>query len=273
MYTEAGKELAVTLITSPDNRYIRLYRGLSRRKARRETGLLPLEGFRLVEEAVIQGLGAEAVLLREGESPTAFAFLTGLPRETPVYHVEQALFARTAHTESPQGILALVRRPSRELADLFQKQPALLLVVDRLQDPGNLGTMIRSAAASGAGGVALLPGTVDAANPKVLRASMGACFRLPVVETGWAKLREMLGRHGVKLFAASGKAATSYDRVDWRNPVAVAVGNEGAGISAEITVAADGTVTVPMAGGVESLNAAIAMSVIFFEAARQRRGR
>lgn len=261
----------MALITSPDNRYIRLYRSLSRHKARREQGLLPLEGFRLVEEAAILGQSIEVVLLRENKDQLILPFLSALPAPPPVYFVEGALFARIANTDSPQGILAVARRPRWEVHDLFRQEPALLLIVDRLQDPGNLGTVIRSAAASGAGGVALLPGTVDATSPKALRAAMGAYFRLPVVQAGIAELSTMVRSYGVKLLAASGDATTSYDQVDWRQPLAVAIGNEGAGVSSAVLSAADGAVAVPMARGVESLNAAIAMSVIFFEAARQRR--
>ncbi len=260
------------LITSADNRYLKLYRSLSRRKARREAGLLPLEGFRLVEDAFKAGIVPEVVLLREGVDPSALSFLAMLPASVPVYPVAEPLFARSAHTESPQGILAIVRRPCREAVDLFRQQPVLLLVADRLQDPGNLGTVIRSAAASGAGGVVLLPGTVDATNPKALRAAMGAYFRLPVVEVGFPELLAMLRNNGTRLLStAGGGTAVPYDQVDWRRPAAVVIGNEGAGVAADIMAAADGAVTVPMAAGVESLNAAVAMSVIFFEAARQRR--
>lgn len=259
------------LIKSAQNRFIRLYRSLDRRKAREKTGLLALEGERLVHEALLNGYRPLVILLEERYGQSDFVFLRKLPPTVPVLRVEEKLFARTARTESPQGILAIVPRPVYMLADLFAAENTLLLVVDRLQDPGNLGTMLRSAAAAGAGGAVLLPGTVDAGNPKALRATMGAVFRLPLAEVPFAALHRELRKRGVLLVVAQGGAGVDYALFDWRRPVAVVIGNEGAGVSAEILKKADAKVNVPMTAGVESLNAAVAMSIIFFEAFRQRR--
>jgi RNA methyltransferase, TrmH family len=208
--------------------------------------------------------------LREGESKHDFSCLGSLDGSVPVLQVEAALFDRTAHTGLPQGIMALVKRPSYNLEDLFARKPALLLIVDRVQDPDSLGTMIRSAVACGASGVALLPGTVDATNPKALCTAMGAFFRLPVIETGFAALHEAVRSHGLSLLAASGGHCYPHVKVNWRHPVAVVVCNECTGITPEVQAACDAVVSIPMAAGVESLNAVVTMSVIFFEAARQR---
>jgi len=261
----------VTVISSSANRYVRLYRSLDKRKARKDQGLLPLEGSRLVTEAVGSGLGLKVVLLHEGYDPGNFAVLEKLEQKVPVQRVAAGLFAQIAHTDSPQGILAVAQHPAHCLQDVFLQSPSLLLVADRLQDPGNLGTMVRSAAACGASGAVLLPGTVDISNPKALRATMGALFRLPVVEVALDELLAGIRRHGLRLMASCAGGDLTYDRVDWRVPTAVVIGNEGAGVSEDVLSVVDSTVSVPMAGGVESLNAAIAMSVIFFEAARQRR--
>ncbi len=259
------------LLNSSANRYLRLYRSLSMRKHRKESGLLPLEGVRLVTEAISCGLDFLVVLLHEKQEMGNFPALEHLEGKVPVHRVAGRLFDQASQTESPQGILAVVRSPLYSLQDVFSTVPALLLVVDRLQDPGNLGTMIRSAAASGASGAVLLPGTVDIGNPKALRATMGALFRLPVVEADSGELLAAIRRHGLYLAAASGDASLAYDSFDWRLPAAVVIGNEGGGVSKDMLAAANEIVSVPMAGGVESLNAAIAMSVIFFEAARQRK--
>jgi len=249
-----------------------LYRSLDMRKAREETGLLPLEGVRLVREAHLCGARLEAVLLTDSFLPEAASFLEELPPEVPIWRIEEKLFLRVAKTETPQGILAVARRPLHALTDVFAREPVLVLVVERVQDPGNLGTMLRSAAAAGAGGAVLLPGTVDAGNPKAARAAMGAIFRLPVVEATLPELLPALRLRNVQLIAAAGSASHSYHRLDWRQPCAVAIGNEGAGLSSEVLAAASRQVSIPLAAGVESLNAAVATSVIFFEAARQRLG-
>lgn len=258
-------------IKSAQNQYLKLYRSLEKRRSREEKRLLPLEGVRLVEEAVKRKAVLEYILLRAGAGSDEFAFLQQVAANTPVLLVDEELFDKTAFTESPQGILAVVRRPQWELADVFSRGPALLLVADRVQDPGNLGTMVRSAAAAGAGGVILLPGTVDAANPKALRAAMGAFFALPVVEAGFDELQQALTEHHCRLVATAMRPGSiRYDHFNWAGAVAVAIGNEGAGVSPDVARAADASVTIGMHAAVESLNAAVAMSVIFFEAARQR---
>lgn len=259
------------LISSPQNRYLKLYRSLAKRRVREGLSLLPLEGVRLVEDALNRGITPEAVLLRDEDSWTTDSIVANLGEHIPVFTVEQKLFDKTAFTDSPQGIIAIVPRPVYSLADVFSDEPALILIADRLQDPGNLGTMIRSAAAAGASGAVLLPGTVDVANPKALRATMGTYFSFPVVEAPLNNVLTMLREQGVRLVTSSADAELPYDGLDWTIPSAVVIGNEGDGISAEAAQAANAVVSIPMARDVESLNAAVAMSVIFFEATRQRR--
>ncbi len=257
-------------VTSSTNRYLKLYRRLALRSERRESNLLPLEGSQLVKEAVKFDLGIEAVFVREGQREQDFSCLRSLDDSVPIMQVEGALFDRASHTGVPQGIMALVKRPSHSLEDLFAKKPALLLIADQVQDPVDLGTMICSAAACGASGVALLPGTVDATNPKALHATKGTFFRLPIVETGFTALHDALRSHGLSLLAASGGHCYPYIRVNWRQPVAVVVCNENTGLTTVVKAACDAVVSIPMAAGVESLNAVESMAVIFFEAARQR---
>ncbi|HZK25778.1 MAG TPA: RNA methyltransferase [Oscillospiraceae bacterium] len=262
----------MVLIESLHNQQLKLYRSLAKRKYRQKYGLLPLEGTRLVGEALLQKVAQPKFILLRGEATLEdFALPCAPPVTTTVLNVAEKVFAQTAFTESPQGILAVVEQPQMPLSAVFTQQPALILVVDGVQDPGNLGTMIRSAAAVGASGVVLLPGTVDATNPKTLRASMGAYFALPVVETSFTTLHSSLQKHQVQLVITGSQAARSYEDYDWQQSVAVVIGNEGAGVSPPVREAAATAVAIPMAQAVESLNAAIAMSVLFFEAARQRR--
>ena len=232
---------------------------------------MPLEGVRLIRDAMLGGMIPETVFLRQGLDVNDFPFLQPFAQFMRILTVSEKLFAHTAFTETPQGILAMVPRPAWNLADLFVSGPALLLVVDGIQDPGNLGTMLRSAAGAGATGVALLPGTVDVTNPKTLRAAMGAYFAIPSVEVSAEELLAVLAMHDVGLVATEAKAELTYDCCDWTEPRAVVIGNEGSGISAAVAAAAVTGVSIPTSPGVESLNAAIAMSVVFFEASRQRR--
>ncbi|MBS4030086.1 MAG: RNA methyltransferase [Clostridiales bacterium] len=255
-------------ISSPQNRYLKLYRSLAKRRTRDGLSLLPLEGIRLVKDALQRGIVPEAVLLREGES---WEMTLGTDLDVPVFTVEQKLFDKIAFTDSPQGIIAIVPRPAYTVEDIFSDEKALILIADRLQDPGNLGTMIRSAAAAGASGAVLLPGTVDVTNPKVLRATMGTYFDFPVVEASFDRVITRIRERGIQLVTTSADADIPYDHFDWTVPTAVLIGNEGTGVSEIAAQAADAVVSVPMSGDVESLNAAVAMSVIFFEAARQRR--
>ncbi len=264
----AGLNSLPSVISSPQNQYVKLYRSLERRKNRDCLGLIPLEGVRLVEDALRRGIKPEAVLIREGDSHSRLAYLDS---DFPVLTVEQKLFDKTAFTDSPQGVIAIAPRTSYSLQDIFYAASPLILIADGLQDPGNLGTMIRSAAAAGASGAILLPGTVDAANPKALRASMGTYFNLPVVEAPFNEAIDIIRQQNINLVTTGAGASLYYDRYDWTVPTAVIIGNEGAGVSEKAAQAADALISIPMEGAVESLNAAVAMSVMFFEAARQRR--
>jgi TrmH family RNA methyltransferase len=169
-----------------------------------------------------------------------------------------------ADTVSPQGVLSVV--PFVELAP--PPSLSLGLVVDRLRDPGNLGSIFRSANAAGVEQVILAPKTVDPYNPKVVRGAMGAHFRLPIVALSWPEIAETLV--GVRVLLADVRAERAYYEVDWTQPSALIVGGEAHGASPEAAGLAAATITIPMHGGAESLNAAMAASVILFEAARQR---
>lgn len=234
-------------------------------------GEIAIEGEHLLTEAAASGLEFSTVFVEQGQEHRLERLQ--LPADAELLAVVSEVFASAVHTESPQGVAALVRMPTFTLDEILRSpKPPLIVVSGALQDPGNLGTLIRSAEAFGATGFVMLPGTVSLANQKVLRASAGSAFRLPCVATKEEELFAALKARGVKTVAAvamDGEAATGWD---FAQPTALLLGNEGAGLSAALIRRADVRVTIPMPGPVESLNAAVAGSVLLYEVARQRAG-
>lgn len=250
------------LITSPSNPAVARVRGLLARRDRRdEERVFVAEGARAVNDAIAAGFPPLMVLLREGTPAPA-----GLGRETEVRVLGPKLFDNLSDVAAPQGVLAVLPMPA--LAEPAVAEP-LILVADRLRDPGNLGTLLRAAAGAGATAVALTAETVDPFNPKVVRAGMGAHWRIPIrrLPAGADAIRSL----APLVAAATAGARVPYDQVDFTGPAAVVIGSEAHGISADVAEAATVTVSIPLAAGVESLNAATAGAVILFEAARQRR--
>jgi TrmH family RNA methyltransferase len=254
------------VITSPHNERVKAIRSLVRRRVREREGRFVVEGTRLVEEMVRAGVRPALVFYTQDwlSSPAAQLLTHKLEEaEEGAWLVAEAVLAACAGTETPQGVLAVV--PFVHLPP----RPGLILILDRLRDPGNLGTILRSAEAAGVGQVILTPDTVDLHNPKVVRGAMGAHFRLPVARLGWAAIREQASGRAVWL--ADTQGAVPYDAIDWTAPSALIIGGEAAGAGEVARSFARGRVSIPMAGEAESLNAAMAASVILFEAARQQR--
>jgi len=256
------------VITSPHNERVKAIRALVRRRVREREGRFAVEGTRLVEEMVRAGVRPALVFYTQDwlSSPAAQPLSPPLEQaEGGAWLVTQAVMAACSDTETPQGVLAVV--PFVHLPP----RPGLILILDRLRDPGNLGTILRSAEAAGVGQVILTPDTVDLHNPKVVRGAMGAHFRLPVARLGWAAIREHASGRVVWLADAHGEVA--YDAIDWTVPSALIIGGEATGAGEAARSFATGRVCIPMAGEAESLNAAMAAAVILFEAARQQRNR
>jgi len=254
------------MITSVQNDRVKYVRSLARRRVRQREGRFVIEGTRLLDELMGAGIEPALVLYTEAwaEHPAGRRLLDLI--RTPVegtWLVSESVMAASADTRTPQGVLAVV--PFLELAP----KPGLLLILDGIRDPGNLGTILRSAESAGVGEVLLAPGTVDLYNPKVVRGAMGAHFRLPVHSFDWEAVEERARGRVVWLADAAG--GTAYDDVNWTAPSALIVGSEASGAGQEAARIATGRVSIPMAGGAESLNAAMAATVILFEAARQRR--
>jgi TrmH family RNA methyltransferase len=247
----------------------RLRRLLSRRSAREADGAFVVEGTKVLSEALDAGAPVESVYVANGamsEPVARRAFDAGCR----VYELAPGVIERVADTVTPQPVMAVVPFVDRPLADLAAAD--LLVVAVDVRDPGNAGTVLRSAEAAGAGGVLFCDGSVDVYNPKTVRASAGSLFHVPVVAGGdpVQVLREMAS-WGVRRLATSSAGGHDYTDVDLTTPVAFVLGNEANGLPDEIDELVDERVTIPMVGRSESLNVGMAAAVLCFEAARQRR--
>jgi RNA methyltransferase, TrmH family len=249
-----------------------LIRDLHRRRARERRGLALVEGVRLVEEALAAGAplrGAVTGGALEGTGRGRALKAALLASGAEVLAVPDPDLARLAATDQPQGVVAVVEAPGAALGRVPVGPGAVLVVLDALQDPGNVGTVVRTALAFGAAGVVALPGTAELANPKTLRATMGACFRIPLAAAPEAEVAAWLARHGVTVVAAA-MDGEPFDPAGLPRPLALVLGNEGAGARSALAAGAARRVTIPVAAGVESLNVAVAAGILLHGVARGR---
>lgn len=294
------------MITSTSNQKVKeLIRLKEKSRIREEEKLFLAEGPRMAEEIPMEWIDclyvSESYEKKCGEQTAAYK-KAGVRAET----LSDEVFARVSDTKTPQGVLAAVHMPEYSFADIlgvkkaaahthvqraFMQDPfeghfaardgaagrarlPLVLVLDNLQDPGNMGTVFRSAEAAGASGILMSKDCVDVYNPKVIRSTMGAIFRLPFyrVEDLPGAVME-LKDGGLRVYAAHLEGRRTYDGEDYRRGCAFLIGNEGNGLRQEVAECADCRIRIPMEGCTESLNAAVAASILLFEAARQRRGK
>lgn len=236
-----------------------------------------VEGVRIVEEAIRSGLRFRAVFFRESAQNHAQRILPQIGSHVETLLLPDKLFDAAVPTETPQGLAALVRLKEFSLDNVLERlQVGPIIVVVGLQDPGNLGTILRSAEAFGSAGVVFGENTVSLFNSKLIRASAGSVFRLPVVvakdaggiDSASAKLRGQ----GVRLIATSSHKGAPLDKAKLTGPAAIFIGSEGSGLPRSLMAQLDETVVVPHSPHVESLNAGVAASIVLYEAARQRRG-
>jgi TrmH family RNA methyltransferase len=257
--------------TSKGDALLTTIRDLARRRGRERRGLALAEGVRLVEEALAAAVpvrGAAVSPALEG-TPRGSALKSALAsRGVPLLEVTPAELDTLADTEQPQGIVAVVEPRVWGLDDLPTPARAVVLVLDAVQDPGNVGTMLRTALALGAAGVVALKGTAELTNPKVLRGSMGAAFRLPAAPADADGLLAWVGARGLELIVAAADGAPLERSRRRATPIALVVGNEGAGVSPALTAAAARRVAIPLASTVESLNVAVAAGILLYEVTR-----
>ena len=251
-----------------------LIRDLRLRRGRERRGLALAEGVRLVEEAVSTGIGFRGAAIAPALEGTARgkALKAALQRAgVNLVAVSDPELAELADTEQPQGVLAVVEPPDWGWANLPANPGSVVLALDAVQDPGNVGTILRTAFALGAAGVIALKGTAELHNPKVMRGSMGALFRLPAFSAGEDQLTQWLSDDGVELWVTETGGEPirrSGTRLSNGPPIALALGNEGAGVSAELSARATRRVGIPLVPGAESLNVAVAAGILLYEVMR-----
>lgn len=236
-----------------------------------EGGEYAIEGIRIVEEAIRSGLRFRVVFFSESAESQAHKLLPQISSHVETAVLPDKLFASVVPSETPQGVAALVRYRQSSLNDVLERMAVgPMLVVAGLQDPGNLGTILRSAEAFGAAGVLLGEGTVSPFNPKVVRGSAGSIFRLPVVRVKLTEILEELRAKQIRLVATSSHKGVVLPKANLSASIAVLIGAEGGGVPREWLAKADEIVAIPHSPQVESLNAGVAASIVLYEIARQR---
>ena len=247
-----------------------LARDLKRRKARERDRLFVAEGVRAAEELLRSSLRVVGALVAPqlSDAPRGAALADQLvARGVDVANVDPREFQSAAETESPQGVLVIAEAPERSLGALSLPPVSRLLILDAVQDPGNVGTIVRAAAALGVAATIALPGTVDLWNAKVVRSAMGALFSHPALHAGWQETEAFLRANQVVLWTAdmAGEPLDAVSRADRPARLAIALGNEGGGLSSVVRAAAARRVSIPISGGVESLNVAVATGIFLYE--------
>jgi TrmH family RNA methyltransferase len=276
MPAASDRSRLISIVQSRQNARVRELRAAFARSGREVSEVIGIEGEHLLAEALRSGLHLRTVFIRTDPDRRILRVIErlSLPAPVPIVELTPAVFDSAVETESPQGIAALVEPPRFSLAEALAGSNPLVVLTAALQDPGNFGTLIRSAEAFGASGVIALTGTVSVWNSKALRASAGSAFRVPVIAEKSSLAFSALADHHIPVYAAVPVSADG-DAVlcsgaDLTGPVAFLIGNEGSGLSGELLDRATARIAIPMPGPVESLNAAVAASVLLYEAARQR---
>lgn len=271
--TATGGRTANARLRRIEGRHNALVKELRRAFARGEQtsdGNCAIEGFRILEEGIRSGLRFRAVFFSESVAVRADRLLSQLGDQVETLLLPDKLFASAVPSDAPQGVAALARWKEFSLEDVISKSNAgPLLAIAGVQDPGNLGTILRSAEAFGAGGVLLGEGTVSPFNPKVVRASAGSVFRLPVARTKLSDALVLMKEHGLRLVATASHKGTPLDQARLSGPLAIFIGSEGAGLSGDLIKAMDEVVAIRQAPQVESLNVGVATSIVLYEVARQ----
>ncbi len=260
------------LITSPDNRQLKNWKKLRTRKERRKQGAFLIEGEHLLEEAAFARCFFQAVIFSQAAEEKIPLWLDKLPEKVPVYVLQSSLFHELAETETPQGMAAVVKWPHWPLDEIWagNKQGRTFLLLDSIQDPGNLGTLIRTAKAAGIDGIFLGKGSVDPFNGKVVRSAMGAVFKLPLWQMDLEEVIPDLKKRGVTIVNTSPRASRTHFDYIFPDRVAILLGNEGRGVQEAFWKYVDVDLKIPMPGDMESLNVSVTGSLLLYERIRQQ---
>lgn len=261
-------------LSSKDNRIIKEASSLSEKKYRDELGLYLLEGPNIVKEAMEEGGRVRFIFTRAGSVSAEISEIlkTAEEKNLAAYELTGDVFAKVTHTDNPQDVAAVFEKRQTNPEEFFKEVGnGNIAVLDRLQDPGNVGTILRTAEAFGFKGIIVLKGSADVYQPKVVRAAAGSLLRLPILYAQSAEeTLKLLRQNGKTAFAAAMNAKTDIDKADLKENAAIIIGNEGNGVSEEFLKNAI-TLSIPMEGKTESLNAAVAAATIMYESLRQRR--
>lgn len=257
------------MITSSANGQVKNIIQLNQKaKARREQGLFAAEGRKMFLEAPAHFV--EKVYVTE--SLSSDEKLMEQVKKYPYEIVADSVFRQMSDTQTPQGVLTVLKKPSYKLEEMLSGDAPLVMVLEDLQDPGNAGTIFRTAEGAGVQGIFLTKNSVDITNPKVIRSTMGSIYRMPFLYVeDVVSLAEILKKRGIRSYAAHLKGEHTYDKESYQGGTAFFIGNEGNGLTEMASNAADCLIRIPMCGQVESLNAAMAAGILMYEAARQRR--
>ncbi|MBP2002028.1 TrmH family RNA methyltransferase [Paenibacillus shirakamiensis] len=259
-------------IMSPQNARVKQWAQLLEKKHRDQQQRYLIEGVHLVKEALENGADVECIaFLMERAIPSELASLTSASLAIEWIGVSEAVIAKCSDTKTPQPVFAVVRKhPSTLLAQLLKHKNSLVIVLDGVQDPGNVGTIIRTADAAGAHGVIVGRGSADVYSPKTLRSTMGSVFHIPIVEGDLSEILPMAQDQGIRLAGTSLQSASLCYEYDFSESVWLVFGNEAQGLSGTVEALLDDALIIPMKGKSESLNVAMAASVLLYEALRQR---
>ncbi|WP_129595997.1 23S rRNA (guanosine(2251)-2'-O)-methyltransferase RlmB [Anaerophilus nitritogenes] len=266
---------SIMYITSEDNGIIKTVKQLEKRRYRQKSKQYMIEGIRIIKDAIENEKSLEYIifceeLYKNKDADEIIEIL--LHKGIKVYQVPTSLFIKLADTQTPQGILGILSMEDYQIEEIFKTSNGLFLVLDRIQDPGNLGTMIRTADAAGFDAVVLSKGCVDLYNLKTIRSTMGSIFHMPIIHMEETiGILELLREQNIHIITTSLDTKYYYDEIDYTKKVAIVIGNEGNGVEKEVIDLSDSVVKIPMIGCAESLNASVASSIVMYEAVRQRR--
>ena len=269
----SGRMIPLDTIFSRENSVVKHVRKLKIKKYRQKNNQFMIEGVRFVKEALISDAPIRYCLCSavfSSDEDVRKLLDDILKKGIKIYIVDENLLKDICDTETPQGIVAVIDRVGYDINQLI-KESDLIVIVDRIQDPGNLGTIIRTADAAGAKGVILSEGTVDVYNPKVLRSTMGSIFHIPVAMTSdLIDAVEKLKKQGFTIYASSLEGSIAYYDEAYTGKTAIIIGNEAQGIESSLMLRSDKLIKIPMHGLAESLNAAVAAGIILFEVVKKK---